>query len=159
MVTGYGGTYRSIVVDDADPMQQYRLLVMVPDVYGDTSIWAVASMSAESGASLPAIGDMVWVSFEHGDSDYPIWEADTGSQHDGNATGGYVGRYRAVVISNDDPMQENRLEVTVPDVEPSPAWAMPSYDTQYLTPPDISADVWIEYDDGDLAYPRWVGVA
>ena len=156
MVTGYGGTYRATVVDDADPMQQYRLLVLVPDVYGDTPIWAVALMA---GAQLPAIDDLVWVSFEHGDSDYPIWEAGSGGQQDGQATGGYVGRYRGTVLSNDDPMQENRLEVIVPDVDPGSAWAMPSYDTQYLTPPDAGADVWIEYDNGDPAYPRWVGVA
>jgi hypothetical protein len=156
MVTGYGGTYRATVVDDADPMQQNRLMVIVPDVYGDTSIWAAALWS---GAALPAIGDMVWVTFEHGDSGYPIWESDTGSQHDGHTTGAYVGRYRGLVLSNDDPMQQNRLEVTVPDVDPSAAWAMPSYDTQYATPPDVGADVWIEYDNGDPAYPRWVGVA
>ncbi|MEO8264857.1 MAG: phage baseplate assembly protein V [Ilumatobacteraceae bacterium] len=118
MVTGYGGTYRGTVVDDADPMQQYCLLVLVPDVYGDTPIWAVALMS---GAQLPAIGDLVSVSFEHGDSDYPIWEPDTGGRPDGHATGGYVGRYRGIVLSNDDPVQENRLEVMVPDVDPGAA--------------------------------------
>ena len=156
MVTGYGGTYRATVVDDTDPMQHHRLLVLVPDVYGDTPIWAAALMA---GAQLPEIGDLVWVTFEHGDSDYPIWEPDTGSQQDGHTTPGYVGRYRGTVLSNDDPMQENRLEVMVPDVDPSAAWAMPSYDTQYLAPPDAGADVWIEYDNGHPAYPRWVGVA
>ena len=156
MVSGYGGTYRATVVDDADPMQRYRLLVLVPDLWGDTPIWASALMA---GAQLPTLGDLVWVSFEHGDTDYPIWEADTGSQHDGQASGGYVGRYRGTVLSNDDPMQENRLEVTVPDVDPSSAWAMPSYDTQYLAPPDVGSEVWVEYDNGDPASPRWVGIA
>ena len=56
-------------------------------------------------------------------------------------------------------MQENRIEVTVPDVDPNAAWAMPSYDTQYLAPPDVGSEVWVEYDSGDPAYPRWVGVA
>ena len=41
-----------------------------------------------AGAQLPAIGDLVWVSFEHGDSDYPIWEPEAG-QNDGHASGGY----------------------------------------------------------------------
>ena len=31
VVTGYGGTFRATVVDDADPMQQSRLQVVVPD--------------------------------------------------------------------------------------------------------------------------------
>ncbi|MEP7113153.1 MAG: phage baseplate assembly protein V [Ilumatobacteraceae bacterium] len=99
------------------------------------------------------------MSFEHGDSDHPIWEADTGSQHDGNATGGYVRRYRGVVISNDDPMQENRLEVTVPTSTSRLRGRFRRTTRSTSIPPDAGADVWIEYDDGDPACPRWVGVA
>ena len=153
MVTGYGGTYRATVVDDADPMQQYRLLVLVPDVHGDALVWAVALMA---GSQLPAIGDLVWVSFEHGDSDYPIWEPEAG-QTDGHTTGGYAGGYRGTVLLNDDPMQEHRIEVTVPDVDPSGAWAMPSYDTQYLAPPDVGSEVWVEYDSGAYRLPTRAG--
>jgi type VI secretion system (T6SS) baseplate-like injector VgrG len=155
MVTGYGGTYRAEVVDDADPLQQYRLGVVVPDVYGDgVPVWALA-LSAES--PMPIIGDLVWVSFEHGDTDYPIWQLAAGAD-DNTATGDYIGKYHGVVVRNDDPMQRNRLEVTVPEVNPSSAWAEPSEDLMYSDPPDIGSDVWVEYENGDPAYPRWVGV-
>ena len=158
MVTGYGGTYRGIVVDDADPLQQYRLGVVVPEIYGETSVWAVASLPG-SGSTLPAVGDEVMVSFEHGDTDYPVWEPNSHNADSGEASGRYVGKYRGVVVSIDDPLQENRLEVTVPEVDSSSTWAPPSDDVRYVEPPGVGSDVWIEYEFGDPAYPRWVGLA
>ena len=85
-MTGYGGTYRAVVVDDIDPLQQYRLGVVVPEVYGEgVSVWAVA---LSAGSSMPIIGDLMWVSFEHGDTDYPIWQLASGAD-DHTATGAY----------------------------------------------------------------------
>ena len=157
MVTGYGGTYPAVVVDDADPIQQYRLEVVVPDVYGaDVPVWAAA---LAAGSALPAIGDQVWVSFEHGDTEYPFWQATSGSAADSGSSGAFVGKYHGVVVSNDDPMQENRLEVTVADVDSSSVWATPSEDVRYNTPPDVGVNVWVEYENGDPLYPRWVGIA
>jgi hypothetical protein len=83
-------------------------------------------------------------------------------QHDGGTTsgvGGYVGKYRGRVVGNDDPMQANRLQVEVPDVDPSPAWASAAIDIGDEGLPDVGSDVWIEYEYGDPAYPRWVGLA
>ena len=72
-MTGYTGTYRGSVVDDADPLQQNRLLVVVPEIYGDASAWALSSLPPGDTAPLPGVGDVVWVSFEGGDAEYPIW--------------------------------------------------------------------------------------
>lgn len=154
MVTGYDGTYRAVVVDNLDPGSQNRLQVMVPDVWGQATFWAAPLVH---DAAVPGVGDNVWVSFERGDSDYPIWQSDSSSTPAG-AGRGFIGKYRGVVIDNIDPMQENRLEVTVAEVSSSSSWAQPSTDTQYMTTPDVGTEVWVEYDQGDPAYPRWVGI-
>jgi Type VI secretion system/phage-baseplate injector OB domain len=119
-------------------------------------VWAAALRS--SSASLPAIGDLVLISFEHGDTDYPIWDLYSDASHN-DAASGYLGKYRASVVDNADPMQENRLEVIVPDVDTSPIWATATDDVRYNETPEIGTEVWIEYEYGDPAYPRWVGSA
>ncbi len=76
--TEYYGKYRGVVVNNIDPLQIGRLLVQVPDVFGSTpSSWAMPCMplaGRQMGAYLiPTIGSNVWVEFEQGDSDYPVW--------------------------------------------------------------------------------------
>jgi len=74
----YYGKYRGTVLNNVDPMQIGRLMTMVPDVLGLTpSTWAmpcvpVAGLQA-GFYSVPPIGSGVWVEFEQGDPDYPIW--------------------------------------------------------------------------------------
>jgi hypothetical protein len=77
----YLGKYRGTVVNNVDPMNRGRLLVQVPDVLGLTpSSWAeaCAPLSGPAGSQMgvylvPPIGAGVWVEFEQGDPDYPIW--------------------------------------------------------------------------------------
>lgn len=76
--TTYYGKYRGTVLDNVDPQQMGRLLVQVPDVAGlGTSSWAMACVplaGKQTGAwFVPTIGTGVWVEFEKGDPDYPIW--------------------------------------------------------------------------------------
>jgi uncharacterized protein involved in type VI secretion and phage assembly len=76
--TKYYGKYRGTVLNNVDPLQSGRLLVQVPDVLGlGTSSWAQACVplsGKQMGAwFLPIIGAGVWVEFEKGDPDYPIW--------------------------------------------------------------------------------------
>lgn len=72
------GKYRGTVINNVDPMQIGRIQVMVPDVSTVLpSSWAmpcvpVAGMNMGVFA-LPPIGSGVWVEFEQGDPDYPIW--------------------------------------------------------------------------------------
>lgn len=76
--TPFWGKHRGTVVSNIDPMQLGRIQVIVPDVSGVMlSSWAmpcapVAGMQSGFFA-LPIIGSGVWVEFEHGDPDYPIW--------------------------------------------------------------------------------------
>ena len=74
----YYGKYRGMVLDNIDPMQMGRLMVQVPDVSNIfPSTWAMPCLpfaGIQSGMYVvPAIGSGVWVEFEQGDIDYPIW--------------------------------------------------------------------------------------
>lgn len=76
--TQFIGKYRGTVSDNQDPNGQGRLRVSVPDVYGtEDSGWAMPAFpyaGPQVGLYLiPPTGALVWVEFEHGDSEYPIW--------------------------------------------------------------------------------------
>jgi uncharacterized protein involved in type VI secretion and phage assembly len=72
------GKYRATVLDNIDPMQMGRLMVQVADVSNVIpSSWAMPCLpfaGIQNGFYVvPAIGSGVWVEFEQGDPDYPIW--------------------------------------------------------------------------------------
>ena len=74
----YYGKYRGTVINNVDPLQIGRILVMVPDVSAllPTS-WALPCVpiaGKQMGTFVvPQVGAGVWVEFEQGDPDYPIW--------------------------------------------------------------------------------------
>ena len=75
------GKYRGLVVQNVDPLLRGRLLVSVPEVLGpDPSGWAEACVPLAGAPGspmgvyvLPPVGAGVWVEFERGDPDLPIW--------------------------------------------------------------------------------------
>ena len=67
------GVHRGVVLDNVDPLLARRLRVLVPDVTGDTGACAMACLPASSSAELPSAGDQIWVAFESGDPDRPVW--------------------------------------------------------------------------------------
>jgi uncharacterized protein involved in type VI secretion and phage assembly len=74
----YYGKYRGVVLNNIDPMQMGRVQVQVPDVMGvGLSSWAMACVpftGKQSGVyCVPQIGAGVWVEFEQGDPDHPVW--------------------------------------------------------------------------------------
>lgn len=74
----YYGKYRGEVRNAVDPQGMGRVQVSVPDVLGDgTLAWAMpCSPWAGPGVgwfAIPPMGAKVWVEFERGDPDYPIW--------------------------------------------------------------------------------------
>lgn len=78
MSSRYFGKYRGKVENNVDPMQQGRLQVSCPAVLGAGRMsWAMpCAPFAGSGKGLfllPPTGANVWVEFEGGDPDYPIW--------------------------------------------------------------------------------------
>ncbi len=87
----YYGKYRGTVIENIDPEQIGRVLLQVPDVLGEIpSSWAMPCVPVagiQSGIfAVPPIGSQVWVEFEQGNPDYPIW------------TGGFWGLVASVPV-------------------------------------------------------------
>ena len=76
--TSYFGKYRGIVTDVGDPNNECRIRATVPAVLGDQACgWAMpAAPFAGDGhgmVMLPKVGSGVWIEFEGGRLDNPIW--------------------------------------------------------------------------------------
>ena len=74
----YYGKYRGTVVNNLDPEQRGRIQAIIPDVLGlIPSSWAMPCVpiagKQEGIFVIPQIGAGVWMEFEQGESDYPIW--------------------------------------------------------------------------------------
>ncbi|MDD5094275.1 MAG: phage baseplate assembly protein V [Dehalococcoidia bacterium] len=72
------GKYRGTVANNVDPMQQGRIQVNCPSVLGDGQMSWAMPCSPYAGSSvglftIPPAGANVWVEFEEGEPDYPIW--------------------------------------------------------------------------------------
>ncbi len=76
-MTQYFGKYRGKVVDNDDPQRRGRIRVSVPAVTGDSTPLAEPSLPfAGNGVGLwaiPPVGANVWVEYEGGDPEHPIW--------------------------------------------------------------------------------------
>lgn len=78
----------------------------------------------------------------------------------------FYGKYRGIVVSNEDPEKLGRLKVKVPSVlgkEIVTGWAMPcvpyggAENQGMLFIPQKDDGVWIEFEEGDLEFPIWTG--
>ena len=78
----------------------------------------------------------------------------------------FYGKYRGLVVDNHDPESLGRLTVRVPSVlgsEVVTGWAMPCVpyggdpDQGFLCIPEPGAGVWVEFEEGALEFPIWVG--
>ena len=72
------GKFRAVVTINVDPMQMGRIQVQVPDASVIPRLtWAMPCVpiaGVQSGVFVvPSIGSGVWVEFEEGDPDRPIW--------------------------------------------------------------------------------------
>ncbi|KYC37272.1 baseplate assembly protein [Scytonema hofmannii PCC 7110] len=74
----YYGKYRGTVVNNSDPEQRGRIQAIVPDVLGVIpSNWAMPCLpiagKQEGVFMVPQVAAGVWIEFEQGEPDYPIW--------------------------------------------------------------------------------------
>lgn len=76
----------------------------------------------------------------------------------------FWGKYRGIVVDNEDPTMLGRLQISAPQVlgDVLTAWAMPcvpyaGLQVGFCMVPPIGAAVWVEFEGGDLDYPIWSG--
>ena len=73
----YFGKYRGKVVSTEDSTKKGMLQVQVPSVLGDKNVWAMPCVPYAGDQvgffALPPVGAAVWVEFEAGQIDHPIW--------------------------------------------------------------------------------------
>jgi uncharacterized protein involved in type VI secretion and phage assembly len=71
------GKYRGVVIDNRDPLKLGRLAVLAPGISGEALKWAAPALpyaGPKVGAFfIPPVRAHVWVEFEAGNIDYPIW--------------------------------------------------------------------------------------
>jgi hypothetical protein len=71
------GKYQGTVLQNADPLGIGRLMVNVPGVVIPPSTWAMPCAPVagpqHGSVSIPPLGAGVWVEFEQGELDHPIW--------------------------------------------------------------------------------------
>lgn len=74
-MANYFGLYRGIVFAGSDPEMRGRVQVIVPSLSPDAS-WAmpcVPYLSGSTAIDVPPAGAQVWVAFERGDPELPVW--------------------------------------------------------------------------------------
>jgi len=75
------------------------------------------------------------------------------------------GKYRGFVADNQDPETRARLRLVVPSVlgTETTGWALPCLaagglaDQGFFAVPEVDAQVWVEFEEGDVSRPIWTG--
>ncbi len=74
------------------------------------------------------------------------------------------GKYRGIVIDNQDPMNQGRIRARVPELfgDVDTGWVMPcvpfaGVSCGFYMIPQPDAGVWIEFEAGDVSRPIWSG--
>jgi len=75
------------------------------------------------------------------------------------------GKYRGIVVDNQDPDKRARLRLVVPSVlgTEQTGWALPCLpfgglaDQGWFAVPEVDAQVWVEFEEGDVSRPVWTG--
>lgn len=76
----YFGIYRGTVASNRDPLNKNRLKLSVPLLLGDVvTEWAWPIEPAQIQSAPPVVGQGVWVMFEGGDQNYPLWAGHFGT--------------------------------------------------------------------------------
>jgi uncharacterized protein involved in type VI secretion and phage assembly len=92
------------------------------------------------------------------------WQGSAFEALSGAGSTHFYGKYRGVVVSNDDPASRGRLEVRVPAVlgAEQSVWALPCVPyagagVGFYALPEPDTNVWVEFEAGDPSHAIWAG--
>ncbi len=72
--TALHGIYRAVIVNNEDPENNRRLQVKIDAIPEMGLLWAAPILpSTDNRLIIPAVGDIVWISFKEGDAQQPLW--------------------------------------------------------------------------------------
>lgn len=121
----YFGKYRAQVVDSEDPKKRGRIRVLCPATLGDSkSNWCnpCIPVTYEKGGdfAIPKVGETVWIEFEGGDVNKPLYvgnwwsENNTPSEpYDVHTRYSYWDNVKEKKVGIQSPNQPERYEMTV----------------------------------------------
>ncbi|MER8605536.1 phage baseplate assembly protein V [Mesorhizobium sp. M1233] len=77
----------------------------------------------------------------------------------------FYGKYRGFVTNNADPNKVGRVRARVPSItgQVETAWALPCFpfgglaQQSFFMVPEVGAQIWIEFEEGNLSHPVWTG--
>lgn len=77
----------------------------------------------------------------------------------------YFGKYRGFVVNNKDPEKRARLKLQVPSIlgQAVTHWALPCLpfgglsDQGLFLAPQVGAQIWVEFEEGNIRHPIWTG--
>jgi uncharacterized protein involved in type VI secretion and phage assembly len=77
----------------------------------------------------------------------------------------HYGKHRGIVTNNKDPQKRGRLKLLIPSVlaDQESDWALPclpyggAAQQGMFMMPEVDAQVWVEFEEGDIHRPIWVG--
>lgn len=151
MTGKFFGKHRGKVLDNIDPLMMGRIMADVPAVPGALLNWAMPCVPyAGPGVgflALPPIGAAVWIEFEEGDPNAPIWVGGFWEQPEDMPTGPAVPERKIwktefITLTLDDTPEEGGLTFKV--TEPvAPTVTTLSFDVEgvRLTAPDSTLQI------------------
>jgi hypothetical protein len=118
----YLGKFRGKVLMNVDPLMQGRIVALVPAVSELPLSWALPCApyagSKVGFFALPPVGSNVWIEFERGDPNYPIWTGGFWAQGEAPAQPAVpttkVLKTEHMSVSLDDLKLELKAEVMTP---------------------------------------------
>jgi hypothetical protein len=117
----YYGKYRGYVADVADPENQGRIQAVVPRLLGDTLTgWAMPCVpyaGPDQGLfTVPDVGSGVWIEFEQGDLQRPIWSGMWWGKQTASDIGQVDSTAQVAPETSELPKHDNPLVIPEPNV-------------------------------------------